>query len=75
METGLNGRIVLVTGGAGGIGSALVREFHKAGAAVAIHYHSNEQGATALARELGLGSEHLYQADLRRESEVSRPHW
>lgn len=72
MDTELQGKVVLVTGAAGGIGSELVREFHKAGAAVAIHYHSNRQGATSLAQELGVGVEHLYQADLCKENEVSR---
>jgi 3-oxoacyl-[acyl-carrier protein] reductase len=51
--TGLEGKGVLVTGGAGGIGSAVVRAFADEGAAVAIHYRSSEERAAALATEVG----------------------
>ncbi|MBQ1452438.1 MAG: SDR family NAD(P)-dependent oxidoreductase, partial [Ruminococcus sp.] len=40
---------VLVTGGAGGIGSAVCRAFAKNGYYIAIHYHSGERRAQALA--------------------------
>ena len=46
MDTGLGGKAVVVTGGAGGIGSACVRAFAAEGARVAIHY-----GRTASARK------------------------
>ena len=42
---------VLVTGGAGGIGSAVCRAFAKNGYNIAIHYHSGEHRAQALADE------------------------
>ncbi|WP_024802956.1 SDR family oxidoreductase [Nocardia sp. BMG51109] len=46
------GEVVLVTGGAGGLGAASVRRLHGAGAAVVIA-DVNDEKATALADELG----------------------
>ena len=67
MDTGLSGKGVLVTGGAGGIGSALVRAFSEEGARVAVHYRTNEERALKLAEETGGVS--LY-ADLTVEEEA-----
>ena len=53
MESGLEGLGVLVTGGAGGIGTAVVRAFAAEGARVAVHYHSSQAAAEALAGEVG----------------------
>lgn len=53
MNTGLSGKGVLVTGGAGGIGSAIVRAFAAEGAMVAVHYRSSKEGAERLADEIG----------------------
>jgi len=53
METGLSGRGVLVTGGAGGIGTAVVRAFADEGARVAVHYLTSETAANCLAEEVG----------------------
>ncbi|MBQ8726581.1 MAG: SDR family oxidoreductase [Clostridia bacterium] len=44
---------VLVTGGSGGIGSAICREFASHGYFVGVHYNKNEQSASALAKEIG----------------------
>ncbi|RKG77760.1 SDR family oxidoreductase [Corallococcus exercitus] len=67
MDTGLQGKGVLVTGGAGGIGSALVRAFAGEGAKVAVHYHRSQEKAAALAREVG-GT--AVRADLTVEADV-----
>jgi 3-oxoacyl-[acyl-carrier protein] reductase len=67
VETGLAGKRVLVTGGAGGIGSACVRAFAAEGARVAIHYRTSTEHAEELARETGGVA---LQADLTVEDEV-----
>jgi 3-oxoacyl-[acyl-carrier protein] reductase len=69
VETGLAGKGVLVTGGAGGIGSACVRAFAAEGARVAIHYRTSGDRAAELARETGSVA---LQADLTVEDEVER---
>ena len=53
MDTGLQGKGVLVTGGAGGIGSAIVRAFAAEGAQVCIAYNTSKERAESLAQELG----------------------
>jgi len=53
MDLALTGARVLVTGGAGGIGTAIVRAFAAEGATVAVHYHSSAAAAEALATEVG----------------------
>ena len=53
MDTGLAGKGVLVTGGAGGIGSALVRAFAAEGARVGVHYRTSGERAEKLAAEIG----------------------
>lgn len=53
MDTGLSEKGVVVTGGAGGIGTAIVRAFAAEGAGVAVHYRSSEAPAKALADEVG----------------------
>jgi 3-oxoacyl-[acyl-carrier protein] reductase len=67
VETGLAGKRVLVTGGAGGIGSACVRAFAAEGARVAVHYRTSEDRAAELAHETGGVA---LQADLTVEDEV-----
>jgi 3-oxoacyl-[acyl-carrier protein] reductase len=48
----LNDKVVFVTGGSNGIGAAAVRLFAKAGAQVAIGYHSSRERAERLRGEL-----------------------
>jgi 3-oxoacyl-[acyl-carrier protein] reductase len=69
MDTGLAGKGVLVTGGAGGIGTAVTRAFAAEGARVAVHYRSSREAAVALAAEVnGIALD----ADLRLEEEADR---
>ena len=53
MDLGFAGLGVLVTGGAGGIGTAVVRHFAAEGAQVAVHYRSSRDSAEQLAAEVG----------------------
>lgn len=67
MDTGLAGKGVLVTGGAGGIGSAIARAFAAEGALVAVHYRTSRERALSLADDIGGAALH---ADLTREGDV-----
>jgi NAD(P)-dependent dehydrogenase (short-subunit alcohol dehydrogenase family) len=49
----LSGRVALVTGASGGIGSGIARRLHEAGASVGVHYRSDANGAQDLVNELG----------------------
>lgn len=63
----MQGKVVLVTGGAKRVGAAICRRLHTAGASIAIHYRSSEQQATALQDELNAlraDSAAVFQADL-----------
>ena len=66
----LTDRVVLVTGAAGGIGSATARTLVRAGASVVIHDKSSP-ALTALADELG-GRAHALPVDLRDRSATQR---
>lgn len=67
MEQGMQGKVVLVTGGAKRVGAAICRRLHAAGAELAVHYHNSAQEALALQDELNElrpKSAAAFQADL-----------
>lgn len=66
----LDGKVVLVTGGANGIGSALVRAFHAQGSVVCF-CDVDAAGGKALAAELGAGVR-FARVDLLKEKQVTR---
>ena len=72
MDTDLKGRVVLVTGASGGIGSAVARTFAAEGARLVLHYREGRNRLDPLTARLP-GAECLaVRADLRREAEVRR---
>lgn len=74
MEIHLNNKVALVTGGGTGIGRGITLALARAGADVAIHYHTNREGAEETLREVeslgGRGA--LFQADITRLDEIQR---
>jgi 3-oxoacyl-[acyl-carrier protein] reductase len=69
MDTGLDGKRILVTGASGGIGSACARAFAAEGARVAIHYYRGRERAEEVAAELGGAP--VVGADLTDEAQVA----
>ena len=69
MDTEMEGKVALVTGGAGGIGQSICRHLSAEGAIVAIHYHTSENDAEKLASEIG---GFTVNADLRIPSEARK---
>ncbi len=67
MEQGMQGKVILVTGGAKRVGAAICRRLHAAGGRIAIHFRSSDQEALALQRQLNdlrPNSAAVFQADL-----------
>lgn len=52
METGLQDKVVLVTGAAKRVGAAICRQLHARGARIAVHYRSSASEAQALCEAL-----------------------
>ena len=67
METGLSDSVVLVTGGAGGIGESICRAFASEGAKVIVHYHESSENADKIANEIDGFS---IKADLRDSNQA-----
>lgn len=72
MNTELAGKVVVVTGASGGIGSAIARKFAAEGAKLVLHCHRNRDGAKKLQGELRLAESLVVRADLTREAAVKQ---
>ncbi len=72
MDAELRGKIIVVTGASGGIGSAIARAFVAEGAHVLVHYHKSRNAALKLQKELGPDHCTVMAADLRKQSEARR---
>jgi 3-oxoacyl-[acyl-carrier protein] reductase len=69
MNSGLDSKRVLVTGGSGGIGAACARLFAAEGAEIVVHFHRGRDRAEAIAAETGA---RLVGGDLTVEADVAR---
>jgi 3-oxoacyl-[acyl-carrier protein] reductase len=69
MDTGLLGKVVLITGASGGIGGATARKFAEEGARLGLHYHTRRAAVEALQAELAVETLALG-GDLTDEAQV-----
>ncbi len=74
MHTDLKNKVILITGASTGIGAAAARAFGRAGAAVAVHYHSSEAAASGVAADVVAagGRAKTFHADATRDSDLAR---
>ncbi len=72
MQTDLAGKVVVITGASGGIGSAVARQFAREGARLALQYRGQRDRAEALRRELGDANTLLVRAELTKEADARR---
>ena len=72
MNTELAGKVIVVTGASGGIGSAIARKFAEEGARLVLHYRGSRDKAEALRRELSGAESLLVRADLAKEADARR---
>ena len=72
LNSELTGKVVLVTGASGGIGSAIARQFVREGAKLVLHYRRGRTPAMALRRELKGTQALVCGADLSSELQVKR---
>lgn len=70
MNTNLTGKVILITGASGGIGSAIARAFAGEGARLVLHFHRNLAGVRKLQRELATVESFVDRADLTKEAQV-----
>jgi 3-oxoacyl-[acyl-carrier protein] reductase len=72
MKSELAGKVIVVTGASGGIGSAIARQFAAEGAGLVLHYYHGREKAATLEHELKDTISLIVGGDLRHESAVSR---
>ncbi len=72
METELAGKVVIVTGASGGIGSAIARRFAGEGAKLVLHYRRSRAQAGELQHDLADADVLVAGADLTREADARR---
>ncbi len=70
MELELTDKHILVTGGTGGIGRAIIEQLTLEGTKVSIHYHKNAKKAQELQNKYITEKVVLLKGDLRKESDV-----
>ncbi|MHA6803952.1 3-oxoacyl-ACP reductase [Salinifilum ghardaiensis] len=70
LGAGIDGQLVLVTGGGRGLGRSLVRAFAGQGARVVVNYRHSHEQAHALVDEIGEGRAMAARADVTDEQQV-----
>jgi NAD(P)-dependent dehydrogenase (short-subunit alcohol dehydrogenase family) len=65
VSAGLEGKVVLLTGASGGIGSVTARALGRSGAELVAHYGGNREGAEAAVEEFPADRRLLVQGDMR----------
>jgi 3-oxoacyl-[acyl-carrier protein] reductase len=76
LNSGLDKKRIMVTGGSGGIGAACARLFAAEGADVVVHFHRGRERADAVAAEIGgrvVGGDLTNEADAERIFEEAGP--
>ena len=68
MNAELTGKVVLVTGASGGIGSAIALKFAAEGAKVVLHYRNGKRSVTDVIRNLDPARAYAVRADLTSEA-------
>ena len=73
MNFDFSNKVALVTGSSSGIGAAIAKEIAAGGAAVAIHYRGNADGANAVASEIRRngGKCEIFQADVSNTEQAA----
>lgn len=72
MNKNFDGKVVLITGAARGIGRVIAEQFAENGARVALHFHSNRKAAEKTFESLAGGSHSLHQADITDADQASQ---
>ena len=72
MNSELDGKVIVITGASGGIGSATARRFAAEGANLVLHCRANRARTETLRREFSSVETLTVQADLTRENEARR---
>ncbi len=70
MDLNLTGKHILLTGGTGGIGKAIIDQLVEEEARVTIHYNTNIVSATEIQNKYDSSNVFLVQGDLRKEEDI-----